>query len=231
MNEGKESSISVSEAYNELLKYYSHYYVSPRVHLERLIKRLIDEGLSRDEAIIQLYRETFLKLKTAREKTQVKPKVSIIDLFFKAVAVLPNNSSLVMLYLLREAIRGLSDFVKIIVIIMIAFKLDELGVLSPLIPAAIGILNGLMLGLSIEKYTLMEFTTVIMSHGAVEIPCLVISLAAGLKLGRLLFKSLDELVSEIKYIAYVVVGIAPIMFMAVILNSTIISYLINILLH
>ena len=105
------------------------------------------------------------------------------------------------------------------------------GILTPLIPILIDLLNGIILGFAASRYTPYEFLVTMMPHGIIEIPGLIIALGAGLKLGLALMKSLKEAISEIRRTVYVAIGLIPIFLVAALIESSVTPLLIRMLLE
>ena len=105
------------------------------------------------------------------------------------------------------------------------------GVLTPITPTLIDLLNGVIIGFVASVQTPYEFLVTIMPHGIIEIPSLIIAVSAGLKLGKYFLKSLEEGVSKIKQITYVAIGLAPFLFTAALIESIITPFLIKKLLN
>ncbi|RLE64466.1 MAG: hypothetical protein DRJ47_07575 [Thermoprotei archaeon] len=104
------------------------------------------------------------------------------------------------------------------------------GILTPLAPISISLLNGIILGFVAARLTPFEFMVTIMPHGIIEIPGIIIAIAAGLKLGYILISDRSKLPESIKEMTYVAVGLAPILLTAAVIESTLTPLLIRIFL-
>jgi len=71
--------MNAEEAYERLIEYFSRYRSLPAAYLENLIKEKTKEGLSREEAIAEIYREVFGVYPEVTAETVEKPVESFVS--------------------------------------------------------------------------------------------------------------------------------------------------------
>ena len=204
-------NVSVKEVYEYLIKYYSSYHSLPGVYVENLIKEKMSKGLSREEAILELYNEIsrkvlleetsieeiykwivdyytslnytredverILEAKIARGLTreeaiielyrEVYPHLArrkvpgIIDFFTSMLKSFPKFSSISISVFVGDSVKALADFIGIVAIILIVLKFEELGFLNRLLagdltflsdPSVIGIVLLFFLIISVVQF-------------------------------------------------------------------------------
>ena len=104
------------------------------------------------------------------------------------------------------------------------------GVGTPILPALIAYVNGWLLGLVSSKLTLYELLVAIGPHGVIELPSLIIALAAGFKLGFYYLFRRKLFPEELKRCIKVGIGLAPLFLLAAVIEATVTPALIKYLL-
>lgn len=82
-------SVSVDELYNALLKYYrsSVFWGDPRVKLEGDIAKLVERGLTREEAIKKLFEERIGDYRALAERRAAPPVLESVKLVYRGERV------------------------------------------------------------------------------------------------------------------------------------------------
>lgn len=99
------------------------------------------------------------------------------------------------------------------------------GIATPIPPIAIEMLNGIILGIIFSNISIKEFTVLVMPHGIIELPCFLISIAMGIRLGIIFFLNRERLSNELRRAVLLSIGLSPLFFIAALVEAYITPFL------
>jgi len=124
----------LDELYEELIEYYSRFYALPRPRLEKKISELQERGYSREEAIVELYKEVFgvEEVKIAEEIKIEKPKVevtkhSLLNLLSYSYNAYTHSPCLVLSIIFKDSLNYISSALIFIISLYLLNEVFKFG--------------------------------------------------------------------------------------------------------
>ena len=191
----------LNELYEELIDYYSRFYVLPKAQVERRIAKLQKLGYSKEEAIIELYKEVFgvKEVKVVEEVKIKRPKVKVerrtlLNLLSYSYNAYTRSPCLVLSVFFKDSLNYVGSAIRFLVVIYLVnemLRYEKLLSLGEIILSNINIL--------IVASLLVLITLVLISVAASSVYWSIIT-SSSVKLFRCEVVRLKDLIESFKFL-------------------------------